>query len=148
MVTKKNVTTDMTRRRSVAQGAKILSTGVATSGMFALTAVFGAAAREADTSQTVTQAQPQAQVPAVVQDLTQQPSSTTQGQRVTDAPISSPVQEQTAVAAPVTTGASAEASLAAPATSTTAVFIVAPQPIVVVVPDTRPLQAPPTTASR
>lgn len=149
----------MRRRSSVAQGAKILSTGIATSGMFALTALFGAVERSTASVQPQAQTEPQAQAtdPAIVSPqesafVPTQQTGITQGQRVTGvsgdlsaqepALVPSSLPPSTVVATP---GATLE-PVAAPATS--AVPVVVPQPIVVAVPNTAAPQAPPTTASR
>lgn len=150
----KNGTTDMARKTSVAQGAKILSTGIATSGMLALTAVFGAVSREANYAQstTVVPTQPpnptqRAQTQTQTQAQTQTPM-TTEGQRVTGVTGSLPGQTMATVP-PVVQAVPNDVLLPSGSPiATEAVVIVAPQPIVVMVPDTKPIQAPPTTASR
>jgi len=155
----KNGTTDMRRRSSVAQGAKILSTGIATSGMFALTALFGAVERSTASVQPQAQTEPQTQTtdptigyPQGSTFVPTQQTGITQGQRVTGVSGDLSAQEPALVTSslpPITVAATpgvAVAPVAVPAT--TSVSVVVPQPIVVAVPNTTAPQAPPTTASR
>jgi len=155
----KKGTTEMGRRSSVAQGAKILSTGIAASGMFALTALFGAVERSTASAQPQARAEPQIQTPDPVMVYPQgstfvptQQTGITQGQRVTGVSGDLSGQEPAVITdslPPSAVAATPGAALVTDAVpATTSVSVVVPQPIVVAVPNTTAPQAPPTTASR
>ena len=146
----------MSKRRNVAQGARILSTGLAATGTLCLTAMFGAQARAAETTAAALEAQtnhqallstpagPPADTVAPFTDFTQ--SNSTSSTSVTTA-IAAP-QPSSANAAATQPDAPSATSATTPVPPTQAPLVAAPSPIVIAVPTTKPLPAPSTSSSK
>ena len=146
----------MSKRRNVAQGARILSTGLAATGTLCLTAMFGAQARAAETTAAALEAQTNDQ--ALLSTPGGHPADTvapftgfTQSNSTSSTPVT------TAIVAPQPSSANAAATqpYAPNATSATtslpptqAPLVAAPSPIVIAVPTTKPLPAPSTSSSK
>jgi hypothetical protein len=146
----------MSKRRNVAQGARILSTGLAATGTLCLTAMFGAQARAAETTTAALEAQPANQTPLATTAGT--PASTVApftGFSQDNSTSSTPVTTALAAPQPSSTNAATTQPDAPSATSATtpvpptqAPLVAAPSPIVIAVPTTKPLPAPSTSSSK
>lgn len=145
----------MAKRSDIAQNAKVISTGAAATATLLITAFLGLENQASET--LAASAAPIASAPTVLAPeanlaTTEQPTPlppSTETSTITAGAATPPRIVGTSSQA-ATSQAPVVAPTAAPAApvTTAAPLTVAPQPIVVAVPTTQTLQAPPTTSSR